>query len=693
MSFEASRLFSLEVFSARDFYESRNQENGAQAGRITLSLPLHEKGIAIHSEDMTIAWIDGAFAQALQREIFFERVHSGEIPTPLFSSTAHTSPSRLFYTSPEALLERECTLLEALALSEDVCREAWSTCTIRCSRCAAITERFRHPLELTEAILRDWASQKITVLAGSPNTLLAQWAAKHGFTAHTSANGDISVTLDEIECSTASVRKLVPSIRALWRVPKLVFACSSNHHAICYSRQGWCPDCQQINSELSRSILFQLLSSGFSSADALRSELQLCIDGTIALRALLSTPIHLLNVNRLPILQPARDALTALHLDHLTFGTLVHDISPQDLTLLSACISIQKARHQKGLVILELPSGLLTDTQTARLKGFAEKSCGTTPIVVIEERRLLPSIPECARADTVDQTSSKQSLGTLTLTTNNPHQVDSVFDLRLGESIRIYRAPEDTHSLLYDIYDALLERSPADNRRARIAKTQTFSVTALPVFDSMRRSKKMVLDELGFAEPLAQLYAASLDARLLGLAFKDFLITSGRRNPHLCPACQGLGVHVSIIPELPRPLAEPCHTCHGLRFKAPVGKMLFRGTALATILNQSIADSIPLLSALRRSKETLELITSLHLTHIPLGMPLSLLRGPERRAISIIGALVRAKPTNPAILLMEEPRARLSDVQLDGLDKIRRDPRIRELTCWIEIASKADGFA
>lgn len=688
MNIAESRPIATEIFCAKDFYNARGQKNETQCGRVVFSLALPSKGLAIQPQETAIPWIEGVFAQSVQRDIFFETIRKGEIPPPLVTLTSQTHYPDVIYTSPTLLSERDCTIIEALGLSEHVSDLSLAARSIQCFRCSSTLERFRHPRDLIEAILRDWISQRVSVLAESSSVLLSDWATKHGFSTRTSSTGVISIALDEIECSAASIRKLTPSLRALWRIPKLVVACLSKTGVTRYSPHGWCHSCAQVCPDISRGALLKLVASRFSRADTSRPESQLCIEGTTTLGSLLTTPIYRVTANPSPILRTTLDDLTDLQLGHLTLGTSVHVLPPKSLAVLSAYISARNARQVRQLLIVEIPNGIMTEEQTTSLWRFFEKSCRGTPVVYLQDRQPRGLIPETPSEEACRGVSSKPSLGKLVLAGSEGEAWEKVFELRLGEKVKVSLAPRDSRSLLVDIHDALQKKALAEDGRARLESDTPFQVTSLPVFDSMRSSKKMVIDELGFAEPLAQLYAASLDARSMGLTSKDFLVTSSRRNPHLCPGCYGFGVRLSVFPRLPRPIAEPCNTCQGLRFKAPLNRILFRGASLSTILNQSIENSLSLLSALYRSNEVLALITALRLTNLPLGMPLSLLRGHEQRAIRIIGALARAKPTKPSILLVEEPLALLSDEQLHGLQEIQRTQRIREISCWIEISSK-----
>jgi excinuclease ABC subunit A len=180
----------------------------------------------------------------------------------------------------------------------------------------------------------------------------------------------------------------------------------------------------------------------------------------------------------------------------------------------------------------------------------------------------------------------------------------------------------------------------------------------------------LLIDALGLGDSLANLYAASVDARSLGLRARDFSLAATRSNPHICNACKGLGVTLQFFDELPRPLAAPCQVCHGLRCKSPVRDILFRGTSFSRMLNQNFDEAFVTLKALPKAARTLKLIEMFELQKLPLGMPLTLLSDSEQRAVLLAQALLRATRARPSIVLIEEPEMHLSRQQRCAIEEV-----------------------
>jgi ABC-type thiamine transport system ATPase subunit len=94
--------------------------------------------------------------------------------------------------------------------------------------------------------------------------------------------------------------------------------------------------------------------------------------------------------------------------------------------------------------------------------------------------------------------------------------------------------------------------------------------------------------------------------------------------------------------------------------------MSWRGVSLSALLNTPIAEILPLLRALPRAMDAMLCLEALCLTHLPLGMPLSLMSDSELHRLLLIQALLSATASRPIIALVESPFSSLSAQQRDG---------------------------
>ena len=101
------------------------------------------------------------------------------------------------------------------------------------------------------------------------------------------------------------------------------------------------------------------------------------------------------------------------------------------------------------------------------------------------------------------------------------------------------------------------------------------------------------------------------------------------------------------------------------------------------ILNAPLSASEDTLRALPRMKEVFELITLLSLADLPLGMPVTLLSGPQRRLLSIAHALLVSTKTRPSVIVLEEPEVGFSERQRVALLSAIQLPAYSERCGWV----------
>jgi excinuclease ABC subunit A len=172
---------------------------------------------------------------------------------------------------------------------------------------------------------------------------------------------------------------------------------------------------------------------------------------------------------------------------------------------------------------------------------------------------------------------------------------------------------------------------------------------------------------------------------MAGLSAKDLSLSATRTNKNLCSACKGLGVSLQKHPQLPRPHATACNICKGLRFKPSIAGTLFKGVSYSEILNKPLAESAPTLASLSKAKTSLELIKTLNLDYLPLGMPTALLSASELRRIELLKALCNSSPTKSGVIIIESPHAGFSPKDIEAIETLRTQHPLAKNCAWIEI--------
>jgi excinuclease ABC subunit A len=129
--------------------------------------------------------------------------------------------------------------------------------------------------------------------------------------------------------------------------------------------------------------------------------------------------------------------------------------------------------------------------------------------------------------------------------------------------------------------------------------------------------------------------------------------------------------------------ASPCHSCWGTRFKTPAREITFKGKTMWEILNAPLSASEDTLRALPRMKEVFEIVTLISLVDLPLGMPVTLLSGAQRRLLSIAHALLVSTKIRPSVIVLEEPEVGFSERQRAAVLSAIQLPAYSERCGWV----------
>ena len=212
--------------------------------------------------------------------------------------------------------------------------------------------------------------------------------------------------------------------------------------------------------------------------------------------------------------------------------------------------------------------------------------------------------------------------------------------------------------------------------RALAPKKQTTSVAYEPVDPGehdaiegdLRRvllvdqSKSGVSSPAGFlklVKPLQTLYAASKDAKALGI--------NQQQLASRCSSCRGTGTISLDMAFLPA-IHQPCETCNGTGCVAEAWKVRLYGIAYPDVFNLTIDQAFELFGGKNRLSRSLAAARDVGLGYLVLRQPRYSLSGGEAQRLKIASELSRASPraskTSGSLYILDEPTIgqHLSDV-------------------------------
>lgn len=669
------RQISGEVFSARQFYERCVDGDKNPDGRLRFQIDLPTQGTrAVAANNGSLIWIDGVYADAVRQEQFFAALLRGDTPAPILDRTSRTAQARSIYTAPEIIGGTPQTILAACGLAEVVCDAAVRARYSACPQCGAPLARYTSPLELLHAVTEEWRGTYISFFAESPEPDFSEWTTSLGLPLRTSSTGFSSVCLDQFVCQLDTAATLGTLLHSMWRVPNVrFFSVSDTGASRYYAPAGWCNTCNLGAPPPARARLLSILTRGLDGDHTQAPEALLTLEGHYTVGQLLVEPMCTLPLSPESPLIRAQQLIASLSLDTCSFGSRTDTLDARDLAKVSVISSLLRADRPRDQLILDLPRGIFGKEDPCAIHQLIARAGASHGISVVGD-----PFESCTASNTDSNLNSEPGGELLRFslhTTQVTDQSDRV--LHIGELIQVRRSTYRS----YDLFHDLTTRIGSNLKRAEVSA----QLWPVPVFENNRNSTRVIGEELGLLTPLAQLYAASLDARMHGLTAKDFVLFGTRSPRYACSNCRGLGVQLTSHEQLPRPVATPCPVCRGQRCKSPVSSALFRGVSFSTALNQSIERSADTLTALSKAKETLHQLRILELQHLPLGMPLALLSTSELRRLRIVQALTQSRTARPSVVVFEEPGVGLLAPHRDAIAKLR-DAALKEKTAaWIEV--------
>ncbi len=150
---------------------------------------------------------------------------------------------------------------------------------------------------------------------------------------------------------------------------------------------------------------------------------------------------------------------------------------------------------------------------------------------------------------------------------------------------------------------------------------------------------------LNLRKPLQQLYAASEDARSLGIKADTF---SDR-----CSACKGGGYQRLDMGFLPG-VHQVCEACNGSGYQAEIGEIKLRGVSLPDLLEKTVAEVLQLWRDETRIASVLQTFCDVGLGYLVLHQPARTLSGGEIQRLKIARELTKRSGAN-TLYLLDEP--------------------------------------
>jgi hypothetical protein len=668
-----TRQIAGEVFSAKDFFDQCSRASRHPNGKVHFEVMLQDTGLVERSVGHgSLVWVDGVYADSLSQEQFIASLRSGDIPEPLLDRARRSLRSRIVCVTPEHLLSSPQTILSACGLARPLCESALRSRFSTCALCGAQLHRHTSPLQLLDTLARDWRGATISLFAESPEASFAEWATSQGLSLKTNTAGVQSVLLDKVASEPQASTPLGRLLRSAWALPNIRFSCvGTTGNSRVYSPSGWCTACNLESGTTTRANLLSLLTVGVSDAQRGAAESLLSLPGSCTIEQVLTQPVGELTLSADSPLLPSQRLLCSLSLGSLSFGTRTDALGARDLARVAIAASILEAQENAGHLIVDLPRAIFGDSEDKALAPLLGQAA-------IQRGGSVIGAPFDSTNTILVGAHSLTSTGRRLLSFSLPTRAGNRdYALHTGELMGISQRSHPASGLLLALRTAVSDS----------AKQEGLSIhmVSIPVFEVPSAGTRVVGETLGLLEPLAQLYAASLDARMHGLQAKDFILFGTRSPRYACTHCHGLGVTLTYRHRLPRPLAAPCTTCGGGRCKAPISSALFRGVSFSTLLNQTIERSAETLAALSKASRVLDLVRTLGLQHMPLGMPLALLSPSERRRLRVIQALTQGKPAKPCVVLFEEPGIGLENSHLEAIVQLRDTALNAGTMAWIDI--------
>lgn len=622
-----------------------------------------------------LAWLQGVIAPSKQRERFISDILLRKLPHPIAHGKHSAAVRQAHYLSLNDLQSHNRTLASLLHATETLTNAAAQSRAAQCPTCGHVIPIFLSASELCEEIVKTSREKEIDVDLVGPLETIATWAAEHGFTSQQQDENLATVRLDSFRCDEARTLQLQPLLASTRRLGGAWLSVNNSAEHTEYAWDGRCSPCSYQMRPFRKSIARPLIERG--ATDDASVEASRLIEGR-TLENLLTTSFgDLIRDTTIAHIMTAsqRDAIETLGLTELSLQSISSTLTPSTLARVALVITSALPTEDHSVVLFDAPRSLFRAQEYDALLAVAQSIARKSPLVWISDpvKPLQPSAPPLENAP------KSKLLGTIAL----HGESTSSADVRCGEWLSIDLPDDQRHERRgLALYRALQGNSSA---RVSFAPLHPFSPSFIQLFSEDSTATRLVAHQLGAIDPLSKMFAASHQAKMLGLNSRDFTIGQLKPSSTLCGTCRGTGLLHAVDGDLWREEVAPCPSCWGTRFRSPARDVTFKGKTLWEILNTSIASSEQILRALPRMKDVFELTTLLGLGDIALGTPTALLHSSHRRMLAVAHALLEATATKASVIVVEAPFVGLNAEQQAGLQRVITHPRFKERVAWIGV--------
>ena len=211
-------------------------------------------------------------------------------------------------------------------------------------------------------------------------------------------------------------------------------------------------------------------------------------------------------------------------------------------------------------------------------------------------------------------------------------------------------------TLVHDVLYAAVKRAKGDwDRRVGAFRklegleyiTDVVLVDQTPIGRTPRSNPVTYLKAF---DPIRELFAQTKDARARGLTASHFSfnVPGGR-----CEACQGEG-EVRVEMQFLADVFVPCEQCDGMRFKAQVLEVRYRGRSVHQVLDMTVREALTFFSTSPKVLRRLQVLDEIGLGYLRLGQPATTLSGGEAQRIKIAAHLSSAGGER-LLYILDEP--------------------------------------
>ncbi|MBK9383940.1 MAG: hypothetical protein IPN34_03825 [Planctomycetes bacterium] len=214
--------------------------------------------------------------------------------------------------------------------------------------------------------------------------------------------------------------------------------------------------------------------------------------------------------------------------------------------------------------------------------------------------------------------------------------------------------------------------APSSEERSALARWETLqgaeSFEALCVVDDrpLTRSRRAVVaSALGVWDRVRALWSRVPEARARGYTAATFSF-GGAGSSGACSVCRGLGER-RLDRGLLADLWIGCEECQGLRFRADVLEVRWRGLSIAELLDLELEAAASFCAEQPALARALEPARRIGLGHLRLGQSLHSLSGGELQRLKLAPALGATPSARPLLIVLDEPSQGLHPVDVAGL--------------------------